>query len=121
MAAGLRQGIVRDPEATSRTLRNWQHLSEPSFSLTPVRTVSAETTLTFDDWMLNCTGGTFTVNLPTARGIPGRPYVVRKSTVGTITVKPNGAETINGSANITVTNGNVARLISDDTGNWLTW
>lgn len=121
MATGLRE-LDRDPAATPRTLRNWERMRRPEFSLTPVRTVSDSTALTIDDWMLNCTGGSYAVNLPTARGIPGRPYVVKKSTAGTITVTPNGVETIDGSANVAVTAGNVVRLLADDTGaNWLTW
>lgn len=118
MAAGLRK-LDRDPDASQRTLRNWEHLRRPEFSLTPVRSTAVATTLTADDFMLNCTGGSFAVNLPTASGIPGRPYVIKKSNAGTITVTPNGTQTIDGAASLAVTSAAVARLISDDTGNWL--
>lgn len=125
MAAGLRK-MDRAPEDSGhafevRVRRILQRMTSDTFSLTPVRTVSAEATLTVDDFLLNCTGGSFAVNLPSARGIPGRPYVVKKSTAGTITVTPSGAETIDGSASVSVTAGNVVRLLADDSGNWLTW
>ena len=53
-------------------------------------------TATSSDFTINCTSGSFTINLPTAVGITGRIYVIKNTGVGTITVDGNGSETIDG-------------------------
>ena len=67
---------------------------------------------------INCTGGTFSVNLPTASGIQGRLYVLVNSGTGVITLDPNGAETINGNATITLTQ-YISRTVQSDGTNWI--
>lgn len=67
---------------------------------------------------INCTGGTFSVNLPTASGIQGRLYVLVNSGTGVITLDPNGAETINGNTTITLTQ-YVSRTVQSDGTNWI--
>jgi hypothetical protein len=67
---------------------------------------------------INCTGGTFSVNLPTASGIQGRLYVLVNSGTGVITLDPNGAETINGNATITLAQ-YVSRTVQSDGTNWI--
>jgi hypothetical protein len=57
-------------------------------------------TATISDSTIQCdaTSGAFTVNLPTASGIPGRLYTIKKidSSANAITVDGNGSETIDG-------------------------
>ena len=67
---------------------------------------------------INCTGGTFSVNLPTASGIQGRLYVLVNSGTGVITLDPNGAETINGNATITLAQ-YISRTVQSDGTNWI--
>lgn len=71
-----------------------------------------------DDYTIDCTSGTFTVDLPTAVGITGRIYVIKNSGAGVITIDPNGSETIDGAATQAVVSG--ASFTIQSTGaNWL--
>ncbi len=71
---------------------------------------------------VDATGGNRVITLPTAVGIAGRTYAVKKVDVSanTVSVTPNGAETIDGVAAATVLAVQWARvlLVSDGT-NWL--
>jgi len=55
-------------------------------------------TATNDDYVIDCTSGTFTVTLPASSGRTGRILIIKNSGAGTITVDGNGAETIDGAA-----------------------
>ncbi len=66
---------------------------------------TANYTATADDCIIDCTANAFTVSLPTAVGIAGKAYTVKNSGSGVITVDPDGAETIDGSATQTLTSG----------------
>jgi hypothetical protein len=55
-------------------------------------------TATNDDYVIDCTSGTFTVTLPPSSGRTGRILIIKNSGAGTITVDGNGAETIDGAA-----------------------
>ena len=61
-------------------------------AFTPVTTTY--TALSTDD-IIQC-NGTFTVSLPTASGISGRIYHIKNVGTGTITIDPDGTETIDG-------------------------
>jgi hypothetical protein len=83
------------------------------------RNISATyTATTSDDYFINITTGTFTLNLPTAATPYGQVYVIKNSGTGTITVDPNGSQTIDGATTFTmnVQNGSIT-IISDGT-NW---
>jgi len=55
-------------------------------------------TATTDDYVIDCTSGTFTVNLPALLGRTGMVLIIKNSGTGTITVDPNGAAVIDGAA-----------------------
>jgi hypothetical protein len=59
---------------------------------------TANYTVATSDYTIDCTSGTFTVTLPSAVGIAGQIFVIKNSGAGTITITPNGAETIDGGA-----------------------
>ena len=59
-------------------------------------TATGTTVLDADNYLLNCTSGTFTVTLPTAVGILMKEYVVKNSGAGVITLDGDTAETIDG-------------------------
>ena len=65
-----------------------------------VRSTSISTTLTEQDGVLLCTAGAsgITVTLPTAVGMSGRRYDIKKvdSGAGYVTIDANGSETIDG-------------------------
>ena len=68
---------------------------------------------------INCTANTFTVNLPTAVGIQGTTYTLVNSGTGTITLDPNGTETINGSTTIDLATQYTSRTVQSDGTNWI--
>lgn len=70
------------------------------------------------DYTIDCTAGTFDVDLPTAVGITGRIYVIKNSGVGTITIDPDGAELIDSLATATVVSGGATMVQSNGVG-WI--
>ena len=75
-------------------------------------------TATTSDYFIDCTSGTFTVNIFTAVGNTGRILIIKNSGAGTITVDPNGAQTIDGAATQSLsTQWSRVHIISDGT-NW---
>ena len=79
---------------------------------------TATYTATTSDYFIDCTSGTFTVNLFTAVGNTGRIIIVKNSGTGTITVDPNGAQTIDGAATQSLsTQWSRVHIISDG-ANW---
>ena len=58
------------------------------------RAIQALRTLDATDYVVDCTGNTFTVTLPTAIGITGRIYNIKNTGTGIITVDCDGIETI---------------------------
>lgn len=57
-------------------------------------------TATANDYLVDCTSGTFTVTLPTAVGITGRIYEIVNSGAGTITIATTSSQTF---TNVTAT------------------
>lgn len=70
------------------------------------------------DQTINCTSGTFTVSLPTAASISGRIYTIKNTGAGTITIDPNGSETVDGSTTVSLTQYESKTVMSDGT-NWI--
>jgi hypothetical protein len=71
-----------------------------------------------NDYFIDCTTGTFTVNLFTAVGNTGRILIIKNSGTGTITVDPNGSQTIDGATTQTLsTQWSRVHIISDG-ANW---
>jgi hypothetical protein len=75
-------------------------------------------TLTDTNYLVDCTSGPFTINLPTAVGISGRHYVIKNSGIGVITVDGNGTETIDGATTITLNQYDSITVVSDG-ANWI--
>lgn len=97
--------------------------TSPSFifakgiSLPYVAKTSTYTT-TLSDYTVNCTSGTFTVNLITAVGNTGKIFVIKNSGVGTITVDANGSQTLDGSTTVTLTTMQSVTIQSNG-ANWI--
>jgi len=86
---------------------------------TPTLTnISATDTFTTAGETLNCTSGTFTVNLPTAAGIQGTTFTLVNSGVGVITLDASTTETINGSLTIDLAQ-YISRTVQSDGTNWI--
>jgi hypothetical protein len=89
-------------------------VTTPTFSL---RNVTATTIFATASETVNCLSGSFTVDLPTAVGIQGTRYTLVNSGVGVITLDPNGTETINGDATITLAQ-YVSRTVQSNGTSW---
>lgn len=87
-SVGLKLGTVADV-ATSGNSR--LHVNG-SLSLSYIAK-TANYTATINDYLIDCTSGTFTVTLPTAIGITGRVYEIVNSGLGTITVATASSQT----------------------------
>lgn len=75
-------------------------------------------TATNDDYIIDCTSGTFTVTLPASSGRTGRILIIKNSGAGTITVDGNASETIDGAATYSLaTQYATIQIVSDGT-NW---
>jgi hypothetical protein len=75
-------------------------------------------TATDDDYVIDCTSGTFTVTLPASSGRTGRILIIKNSGAGTITVDGNGAETIDGAATYSLAVQYATIQIMSDGTNW---
>lgn len=59
---------------------------------------AADYTLTIDDYVVECTTGTFTITLPTAVGVTGQIYYIKSTSTGVITIATTSNQTIDGMA-----------------------
>lgn len=89
-----------------------------------VANVTGTYTATIDNDLILCdaTGGTFTVNLPTAVGITGKRFWIRRQdtvTTSIVTIDPFGAQTIDGASTFAIYyQGEEIEIVSDGT-NWV--
>ncbi len=69
---------------------------------------------------VNATTGNATINLPTAVGIESKTYIIIKidATVNTVTIDPNGSQTINGDTTRVLNYQYEALIIHSDNANW---
>ena len=81
----------------------------------PQVTINSSYTVTDDDYMVDVTGGTFTVSLPTAVGRKGKLYVIKNNGGGAVTVDPSGSETIDGKPFVMLGETNSLQLASNGT------
>lgn len=70
---------------------------------------------------VDVTSASVAITLPTAVGINGREYVIRKldSSANTVTITPNGSETVNGSSDIVLDEQYESTIIYSDGANWI--
>lgn len=88
-----------------------------------IRTTSIATTLTATDVTIECLVGGYTVTLPTAVGIAGRIYCIKKNVTGpgtAITINTTLGQTIDGALTQTISNGSRANLMVQSNGtDWI--
>lgn len=91
---------------------------------TGVRTETANYTATGDDFLILGNPGVgvdITITLPAASGATGRIYHIKKINItaaDTVTIDPNGAETIDGAATVVLSTQHSGRVIQSDGSNW---
>lgn len=76
-------------------------------------------TLAPNDYVVECTSGSFTITLPTAVGITGKNYIIKNTGGGTITIATTSSQTIDGSAPGTLSGTTPLKLVSTGS-NWIT-
>lgn len=80
---------------------------------------SADYTLTANDYGVDCSpSAPMNINLPTAVGVLGQEYVIANRGTSSVTVNPDGAETVGGAASQTLTTNQSIIIVSNDI-NWL--
>jgi hypothetical protein len=83
----------------------------------PSTEVSSSYTVDVDDYLIDVTGNTVTVTLPTSVDINGKIYVIKNSGSGVVTVSTTSSQTIDGSNSKTLNNNDSIQIISDGS-NW---
>jgi hypothetical protein len=90
---------------------------------TPLTTVTANYTILSTDSLIraNAAGGAFTVTLPSATGIGGRSYQVKRinSAGGAITIATTGGQSIDGSATMQLLQQYESLSVMSDNANWM--
>ena len=71
---------------------------------------------------VNASAGNITITLPTASGIIGRQYIIKRvdGTVNSVTIDPNASETIEGSATKSLMDQSSVVIVSDNSNWWIT-
>jgi len=81
-------------------------------------TINSTYSATTQDYMIDVTGGTFSVYLPSAVGIQGRLLVVKNNGGGAVTVQPISGQDIDGKPFVVLGETNTIQLASNGT-NWV--
>jgi len=90
----------------------------PSTVVSNYIAVTSAYSVTYQDFMVECTSGTFAVTLLSAAGITGQEFEVKNSGTGTITVTPDGSETIDGATTKLLVQYDAMKIMSNGT-NWI--
>jgi len=90
---------------------------------TPITTITSTYTVTASDSVVVCTSSYYTVNLPTASGIEGRQYTIKRAwnneAPGSIIVDPYSTQTIDGSSTYQLNDAGDSVIIASDGSNWI--
>ena len=107
-----------DEKVFIRTGATIKELGVGGGGVATLRNISSTDTFATANETINCTSGTFIVNLPTAVGIQGTTYTLVNSGTGIITLKGNIGQTINGSTTIDLAQ-YISRTVQSDNANWI--
>ena len=84
----------------------------------PVTGINSTYTVDTNDYLIDVTGNTITVTLPTAVGVNGKNYVIKNRGTGVVTVATTSSQTIDGVNTKTLNNNDSIEVISDGS-NWI--
>lgn len=97
---------------------NLTHVYEAKGNVRAVATKTGNYTATADDGLLLC-NGTLTVTLPSAATVgAGFVYQIKNIGTGTVTIDPDGAQTVDGQSTIAIPNQYWSLTICSDGSNW---
>jgi len=71
-----------------------------------------------EDYLIDVTGNTITVTLPTAVGVNGKNYVIKNRGTGVVTVATTSSQTIDGANSKSLSNNDSIEVVSDGS-NWI--
>jgi len=84
----------------------------------PATGINATYTVGVNDYLIDITGNTITVTLPTAVGVNGKNYVIKNRGTGVVTVATTSSQTIDGANTKSLNNNDSIEVISDGS-NWI--
>ena len=84
----------------------------------PAKGITSSYTVGVNDYLIDVTGNTITVTLPTTVGINGKNYVIKNSGNGVVTVATTSGQTIDGANTKSLNNNDSIEVISDGS-NWI--
>lgn len=84
----------------------------------PAKGITSSYTVGVNDYLIDVTGNTITVTLPTAIGINGKNYVIKNSGNGVVTVATTSEQTIDSLSSKSLKNNDSIEVISDGS-NWI--
>ena len=84
----------------------------------PATGINATYTVGVNDYLIDITGNTITVTLPTAVGVNGKNYVIKNRGTGVVTVATTSSQTIDGANSKSLNNNDGIEIISDGS-NWI--
>jgi len=84
----------------------------------PATGINATYTVGVNDYLIDITGNTITVTLPTAVGVNGKNYVIKNRGTGVVTVATTSSQTIDGANSKSLNNNDSIEVISDGS-NWI--
>ena len=84
----------------------------------PVTGINSTYTVDTNDYLIDITGNTITVTLPTAVGVNGKNYVIKNRGTGVVTVATTSSQTIDGANSKSLNNNDGIEIISDGS-NWI--
>jgi len=111
-------------DAASTTAYSWQLIASGEFSLDKLSVDSTSSSTTLDATnsvvLVDASGGAITITLPTAVGITGKSYHIKKIDVSAnnVTIDGSGSETIDGSTTLVISAQYDAPYIVSDGANW---
>ena len=95
-ANGITRGLLVSPTLTNAVDFRGIEVTNGSIAFPITSGISATYAVKNNDYMINVTGGTFTVTLPTAVGCSGRIYIIKNSGAGIVTLATTSSQTIDG-------------------------
>lgn len=112
---------VSDDNVKTVTIQQLANLLQSLANLNlAVSVISANQTLVTEQLVIANSGGVFNLTLPANSLNTGRGYRIFNKGAGTVTVLPNGADTIAGAASLAIAQYASATLYADGLGMWAT-